>query len=98
MGIRHISLFKCPFLNLLFLLFASVIIPRALNLIKVGDQANVAWMYANGIEARLPNPCDASFAAAFVRVCGDLVRNLSCTYVFEMDREIVNKKDLNALE
>jgi hypothetical protein len=44
-----------------------------LDLIKVGDQANVAWMYANGIEARLPNPCDASFAAAFVYVviwCG----------------------------
>ena len=68
MGIRHNSLFKCPFLNLLFLLFASVIIPRALNLIKVGDQANVAWMYANGIEARLPNPYDASFAAALVYV------------------------------
>ena len=48
--------------------FFSGIIPRALNLIKIGDQGIVAWMYANGIEARLPNPYDASFTAALVYV------------------------------
>jgi predicted acyltransferase len=46
--------------------FFSGIIPRALNMVKVGDQGIVAWMYENGIEARLTNPFDASLTGAIV--------------------------------
>ena len=46
--------------------FFSGIIPRALNMVKIGDQGIVAWMYENGIEARLPNPFDASLTGAIV--------------------------------
>jgi predicted acyltransferase len=48
--------------------FFSGIIPRALNMIKVDDQGIIGWMYANGIEARLPNPFDASLTGAIVYV------------------------------
>jgi predicted acyltransferase len=46
--------------------FFSGIIPRALNMIHVGDQGIVAWMYEQGIETHLPNPFDASLTGAIV--------------------------------
>ena len=46
--------------------FFSGIIPRALNMIHVGDQGLIVWMYEQGIEKHLLNPFDASLTGAIV--------------------------------
>ena len=46
--------------------FFSGIIPRALNMIKIGDQGIAVWMYQRAIAGHISNPYIASFMGAVV--------------------------------
>jgi predicted acyltransferase len=46
--------------------FFSGIIPRALNMIKIGDQGIVSWMYQQAIAGHVSNPYVASLMGAVV--------------------------------
>jgi len=46
--------------------FFSGIIPRALNMIKIGDQGIVGWMYQQAIAGQVSNPYVASLTGAVV--------------------------------
>jgi predicted acyltransferase len=46
--------------------FFSGIIPRALNMIKIGDQGIVSWMYQQAIAGHVSNPYVASLTGAVV--------------------------------